>query len=383
VRLPTRYLTAKMDLFRVKRLALVVVCFAFMPCALLAAEGWEPSKTWLFAIGILEWRDGAAWSVMQGAKKDRRDVQLVNWFKSMGVPPEQIVYLQDRQATLQGIRSALNRLLAKTRDDDLLVFYFTGHGFRDHETHRAHFANYDARSGADAWPVAEVVETIESDFRGRQAMLLADCCFSGALLDEALRQERRVAYGCLCSSFSHNTSTGNWTFTDLLLKGLRGEPAIDADGDRAIRWDELARAAALEMAFVEGQKAADAATKSFDRRFKLASASGPRRQRVGERLEVKWNNQWYRAQIVDAKPQWFKIHYAGYDDSWNEWVTGDRLRPYRLLAIAAGKKVLVKSEGKWYTATVLRGWYGLHFVHYDGWAAEWDEWVPADSIKKR
>lgn len=361
----------------------LAACLLLVTPAVQAAEGWEPSKTWLFAVGILEWKDGHDWPVMQSAKKNRRDVQLIDHFKSLQVPKEQIVYLQDKQATLKAIRRAFHDLLAKTRNDDLLVFYFTGHGFRDHEKHQGHFANYDARSGVDAWPVAEVLDTIEKSFRGRQALLMADCCFSGALVEETRRHDRRVAYGCLCSSFSHNSSTGNWTFTDLLLKGLRGDPAIDDDGDRAIRWDELARASDLEMAFVEEQKSAHAATESFDPRFKLASTSRARAPRVGERLEVKWQGKWYKAQIIDSKGQSYKIHYVEDDDSWDEWVSADRMRPYRPTAYAAGAKVLVKSEGKWWPATVLRAWYGLHYVHYDDWSAEWDEWVASTAIKKR
>lgn len=186
----------------------LILCFALTPPLLLADQDWEPSKTWLFAVGILEWQDGADWPAMQGAKKNRRDVQLVNVFKSMQVPDEHIVYLQDRHATLKSIRRAFSQLLAKTASDDVLVFYFTGHGFRDHEKHEGHFANYDARTGADAWSVAEVLETIDKHFRGSRALLLADCCFSGALVDESLRTDRRVAYASLCSSYSHNSSTG-------------------------------------------------------------------------------------------------------------------------------------------------------------------------------
>lgn len=371
-----------MVLFDVTRLAILAcIVIAVRPAG--ADDSWQPSKTWLFAVGILEWQDGAEWPVMESARKNRRDVQLVNHFKSLQVPKEQVSYLQDRQATLKAIRRAFHDLLAKTRDDDVLVFYFTGHGFRDHQKHRGHFANYDARSGADAWPVAEVLDTIEKNFRGRQALLMADCCFSGALAEEAVRQDRRVAYGCLCSSFSHNSSTGNWTFTDLLLKGFRGDPAIDEDGDRAIRWDELARASALEMAFVDQQKSAYAATESFDPRFKLSSTKAARASRVGERLEVKWKDRWFKAQVVDAKGQAYKIHYAGYDDSWDEWVSADRMRPFRPGAFAAGTKVLVKSEGTWWPATVLRAWYGLHYVHYDDWSSEWDEWVAPGAIKRR
>lgn len=70
------------------------------------------------------------------------------------------------------------------------------------------------------------------------------------------------------------------------------------------------------------------------------------------------------------------------DEGWDEWVSADRMRPYKPLAIASGTRVSVKSEGKWYPARVLRAWYGLHYVHYDGWSAEWDEWVAPDAIKR-
>lgn len=320
---------------------------------------------------------------MQGAQKNRRDVQLVDYFKAQGVPAAQIAYLQDRHATLKRITHAFHQLLAKTKSDDLLVFYYTGHGFRDRDKRQVHFANYDATSGADAWPVVGVLDSIEKHFQGERALLMADCCFSGALADEALRRDGRVAYGCLCSSFSHNTSTGNWTFTDLLLTGLRGSPLMDEDGDRAVEWDELARSSVLDMAFIERQRAVFSAGKKFDQRLKLAATKGTRGQRAGERVEVKWQNEWYRAQIVESRGKQFKIHYVGYEDSWDEWVGPERIRPFTPLSFKAGSQVYVKWESQWYPATVRQAWYGLHLVHYDNYSAEWDEWVGPDAIRKR
>ena len=359
------------------------VCVALGTAPALAQRDWHPAKTWLFAVGVLEWKDGRDWPAMQGAKKGRRDVQLVEHFKAQGVPGDHIVYLQDRQATFERISDAFHRLLAKTGSGDTLIFYYTGHGFRDHKKREVHFANYDATDGDDAWPVKQIFDTIEKGFRGQRALLMADCCYSGALVDELLRREPAIACGCLCSSFSHNSSTGEWTFSDVLLKGWRGNPMLDTDGDQAIQWSELANAAELDMAFIERQKAVFAANKAFDKRMKLAAATGPRRARVGERLEVKWKDKWYRAQVIDTDGQRLKIHYVGFGPEWDEWVRAERTRPFNPAGFSPGTKVSVKWEGKWYPATVRRAWYGLHFVHYDDYAGEWNEWVAPSAIRKR
>jgi hypothetical protein len=375
----------RLSIVRVARSTVGLLCavgiLAVRPAA--AQQDWQPEKTWLFAVGVLEWKDGKDWPAMESAKNNRRDVQLVEHFKAQGVPKSRIAYLQDAQATLRSIDTALNNLLEKTAADDTLILYYTGHGFRDHAKQRVYFANYDATSGRDAWPVDTMFDTIERRFRGQRALLLADCCFSGALADEASRRKSPIAYACLCSSFSHNTSTGNWTFTDLLLQGLRGSPFADEDGDRVIEWEELARWSMREMAFIERQKSVFAAGDQFDPRFKLAPARGARAGRMGEHVEVEWRNQWYRAQVLASRGDELKIHYVDDDDSWDEWVRPDRVRPFRPASFKPGSQVLVKSEGKWYPATVRRAWYGLHLVHYDDYSNEWNEWVGPQSIRKR
>src|SRR4051794_16403888 len=61
------------------------------------------------------------------------------------------------------------------------------------------------------------------------ALLLADCCYSGCLADAVSQQARRIAYACAASSLASELSTGNWTFTEGLLAGLRGQAFVDAD----------------------------------------------------------------------------------------------------------------------------------------------------------
>ena len=74
-----------------------------------------------------------------------------------------------------------------------------------------------------------------------------------------------------------------------------------------------------------------------------------------------------------------------YDSSWDEWVGTDRIRAYRPHEFAEGQAVEVywSQDKTWYPAKIRRAWYGLHFVHYDGYADEWDDWVAPDAVRVR
>ena len=94
------------------------VCFfggSFLPDTAPAALDWQPRKTWLFAVGVLEWQHSDAWPAMPNAQVNRRDVQLVEHFRTAGVPERQIVFLQDRHATRKKIQQAFAGELSQTR----------------------------------------------------------------------------------------------------------------------------------------------------------------------------------------------------------------------------------------------------------------------------
>lgn len=365
-------------------LIIVSVCLGWtFEAAAETGLDWRPEQTWVFAVGVLEYQHPDVWRNQPAAKTHRRDVQLVEHFRQAGIPAAQIVYLQDREATQKHIRESLAHLLKRTRQGDLLILYYTGHGSRDHKTREVHFVNYDAKDGPTAWSVAEIAKTVDHGFQGDKALLMADCCYSGALAEELRRHDRRIPFACLCSSFSHNSSTGNWTYTDALLKGFRGNPAVDQNGDGQVEFSEIAAYSELDMGFIERQKSVSARSPHFPENWKLAAISGRANPRLGERVEVLWHDKWYRAQIIDVKEQQFRISYVNFDSSWDEWVGTDRIRAYRPKEFPIGENVDVywSHDKKWYPATIRRAWYGLHFVHYDGYADEWDEWVRPDWVR--
>ncbi len=346
---------------------------------------WNPSKTWVFAVGLLEWQHPEYWKPFPAAKINRRDEQLVRYFERAGVAQNHIRYLQDAAATKSRIITEFEKLLDETDEGDLLVFYFCGHGSRDRTNGGTWFANYDAGAEREsAWNVREIFESIEEHFSGRRALLLADCCHSGALYDEARKHhDSEIAYAVLTSSYSHNSSTGRWTFSDSVLAGLRGDPQVDLDGDRNVTLAEVAKHSETELAFVEGQKSMFFCTSGFPSKTVFVQAKEPLKAPLGARIEVEYKGKWYKARTIETNGAQWKVHYINFDSSWDEWVGRDRRRPYQPSQFAVGDKVLVQWEidQKWYPATVRDSWYGLHFVRYDGYGASADEWIGPHSIR--
>ena len=119
-------------------------------------------------------------------------------------------------------------------------------------------------------------------------------------------------------------STGNWTFTECVLKGLRGDPAVDLNGDGSVSLDELARYTKRTMASQEKQKAWFSTANGFDSAMVLSLTKG---NRAGnKKVDVLWHGKWWPASALQSAKGKTLIHYDGYGAEWDEWVGADRLR---------------------------------------------------------
>lgn len=47
---------------------------------------------------------------------------------------------------------------------------------------------------------------------------------------------------------------------------------------------------------------------------------------LGDSVLVLWKQKWYVATVIRLGGEKVKIHYDGYEDSWDEWVDGARIR---------------------------------------------------------
>jgi hypothetical protein len=338
---------------------------------------WQPARTWVFAVGVLQFDSP---NLETYPEEGRVDAQMVDAIKTRGVPDEQIVFIRNEQATKSHIAAELVKLLRKTGQGDTLLFYYTGHGSRDYSNpaRPVSFVTYDTKSN---WTVGEMFDLLEAEFKGSQALLLADCCHSGGLAEEAARRASRIGYGVLASAQPTSVSTSNWTFTKCLADLFSGSPAMDLDSNGEICFHEASEYCDAEMCFCEDQRACSAAHGSFGADLVLARSSAKSLARIGEHCDGECHGIWMKAKIVDAQDGKFLARWVDRPKKRDSWLTSDQLRKHQPAAMEAGQRVQVEWHGVWYKGQILETRNGLHLVHYDGFPRDDDEWVPLRRLR--
>src|SRR5260370_19161716 len=185
--------------------------FFFGSNAIAQTRDCKPLRTWVFVVGTLQGKHRDMFDSFP--QKNRRDAQLVDYFRQQGVPEQQIVFLKDAQATSRQVRNLFPAFLSRARPGDLLFVYYTGHGYKSDDASTTFFATYDAGDNVDGWSTDSIVRNIEKYFKGSRALLTADTCYSGSLAEQVRKLSQRVSYAALTSSSASRESTGNWTFT--------------------------------------------------------------------------------------------------------------------------------------------------------------------------
>ena len=149
------------------------------------------------------------------------------------------------KATRENILSSLRSCFAKAGADDIVVFFFSGHG------DKGGLYAYDTKGRSTLVTYAEVQKAIGS-CKAANKQLFIDACYSGGLRDgkktarpaTTARPPLSDTQGIMLflSSRTGETSQENrWAdngfFTQYLIKGLKG--AADTDSDRIITAKEI------------------------------------------------------------------------------------------------------------------------------------------------
>lgn len=50
--------------------------------------------------------------------------------------------------------------------------------------------------------------------------------------------------------------------------------------------------------------------------------------KAGDKVDVEWNGDWWQGEILQVDGSRYKVHYIGWESSWDEWVTTARLRAW-------------------------------------------------------
>ena len=246
--------------------------------------------------------------------------------------------------------SEFRKLLDQTDEGDLLVFYFC----RPRRPRRRHRRDLVRQLRRRRQPTTAPGTSAASSPRSRTtSAATAPCCWPTAATPAPSTTNAAAAPA--------TTATRNWPTppslrpipttprpaTGLtptaLLAGFRGESQVDLNGDGIIELNELAHYTDLELAFLEGQKSMFCAATAFPRAAKLAwveDEAGARASASGSKSNPRAAGT--RPKIIDVDGDQVEVHYAGFDDNWDEWVGPDRTRPYQPAQFAEGDKVEVQ-----------------------------------------
>lgn len=352
--------------------------FATTAPAFAVEPRWQPEKTRAFIVCLAQFSGDKLDSF---STDDRLDGSLVQLLIQRGIPKDQIVFLSDKRATTQNIKREFTSFLRKSKEGEMLFFYFGSHGGYDPNTGVCEFFTFD-----DELPFQWVFDAIDRDFKGTRAFLTADCCHSGGIVELAQRRTSRVAYACLSSTYTHQTAWSGWRFVFCLLRGFSGDPVVDLNNDGHVDVAEFANYTERYMSFAAEGKPMFCTTHGFNPQMILADTHGKKADsHIGDLVEVKSGKKWYKAEVLSVKGKKFKIHYtADTKSDDDEWVTQDQIRPYQFQHFRVGSDVEVKgaSSGKWYPARVLDTWGSMHFCRYDGYSPAYDEWVGPSRIRR-
>ena len=222
------------------------------PVKLLTRDKRHPNQAFAVVVGISEYSNIGQGGLDNLIYADNDARVFANALKKQGWSADHIKLLTNKQATQRNITIALESWLTKAGPKDLVVLFWSGHGFPDPEDpEKVYFACYDTdiRIPATGYRMDQV-HRILRERRCRNVVVMADTCHAGKLITrgdekgvsirpfvEKIKRKNNIPKGWIFmvgadvdrkaiehSSWSHGA------FTHCLLEALSGK----ADGYESV-----------------------------------------------------------------------------------------------------------------------------------------------------
>jgi len=374
----------------------LVIAAAFASSAFARSERLDHATTWAVVAGVLEWSDPGLGAF---PKENRKDKELFDKLGALGVPASQRTLLLDEKATAPAVEKALREAIAKAPAEATLIFYFAGHGVKDQDGQIIFTTSETRLDKLDSTGINLArLTTLLDGFKGRRLILLADCCYSGGLVDVAGRLRKKRPVLALTSAEASNVSTGNWTFTQTILDGISGRALFDRDADGTLTLSELAAEVKDAMRHRESQRYGYANHGVPDdliiSKVKIDPDSDGTEGKASSTKSTPRRRDWVKAPRTDAGRHKGKaiarvlsvegaqrgkalVEFYDYSDATRTWVPLTELEPISVQTWPVGTLLDVTWQGQIYQAKVLKLDDGFMFITYPGYDSRWDEWVSA------
>ena len=212
----------------------------------------QKGMQWAVVVGLSEYANSGQNGLSNLVYADDDARAFANSLKQQGWSDSHIKLLTNKEATERNIKIALESWLTKAGPDDMIVLFWSGHGFPDPEDpEKVYFACYDTdiRIPATGYRMDRVRSAVE-ELGVRNVIMFADTCHAGKLItrgdDKAigitpyinsLVKKKNVPKGWIFMVASdvdrkarEDSSWSHGAFTYCLLKALGGA----ADGYQSI-----------------------------------------------------------------------------------------------------------------------------------------------------
>lgn len=220
---------------KMKRRAILYYFYfiTLLSCQMFATEQDNKATVYVVATGISDY------SCINSLRLPRQDaIAIARLFKSRNA---EVTLLTDRNATKDILMKALQTVFLKAKKDDMILFFFSGHGFPNG------FCTYDTNCKSGKYITYDELKQLYSHSKAERKLIFADACFSGAIRTESKQKASKESFTgqhllLFLSSRTdetslERTSMQNGYFTTYLLDGLKGK--ADKTKDQIVTAREL------------------------------------------------------------------------------------------------------------------------------------------------
>ena len=203
---------------------------------------------WAVVVGLSEYANKGQNGLSNLSYADGDAKEFANNLRHQGWSRSNIKLLTNEQATQRNVMIAMESWLTKAGPDDMVVLFWSGHGFPDPaDPEKVYFACYDTdiRIPATGYRMDKVRSAVE-EIGVRNVVMFADTCHAGKLITrgdekaigitpyvDSLVKKKNIPKGWIFMVASdvdrkaiEDSSWSHGAFTHCLLKAMKGE----ADG---------------------------------------------------------------------------------------------------------------------------------------------------------
>jgi uncharacterized caspase-like protein len=207
----------------------VMIFLLFFLCPIISSA--QQGRLYAVCVGVSEYAQSS-----DNLPYARQDAWEMYNLLSLHAPKTNLRLLIDRHATVANVLHSLNELFTATRPEDIVIFFFSGHGWTGAFYLHDQFVYFDS------------LKVIFQKTKAKRKIIFADACYSGTFRSDKTPNNSNAGnhigdnvllfLASRSNQYSYESyELKNGTFAYYLLKGLKG--AVDANRDKIIAAKEL------------------------------------------------------------------------------------------------------------------------------------------------